>query len=118
MDQYLPTNLEKKSLHDLALIAHGNKSSRIVSLLLRRGKLHLNEIQKLVGGSKTATVEALEMLEKQKIIQSEWEMVTVGEKGPRPRLFAVRAFRINEGRQPVLAVYEPLFRVLAGTPSL
>jgi|ERR1043165_8646540 predicted transcriptional regulator len=105
--QYEPNKLETKELKNLSYILENKKAKSIISVLFDRQKLYLNQIQNLVGGSKTSTIQILKLLQNLNLITSNWEFERFSE-GIDTKVRAVRAFRIQENQIRFLEFYKPL----------
>jgi predicted transcriptional regulator len=106
---YAPRSLEEQALKGLSYVLESKKAKRILSILLEKKSLYLNEIQNKVGGSKTNTVEALKTLEKLRIVKSDWKIEQFEDKGG-PKTRAVKAFQITDNKYELLDFYEPILK--------
>jgi predicted transcriptional regulator len=111
MDYSIP-NLEDSQVNTIKFIMEHDKARKIVSLLLSKKKLYLNEIQEEVKGSKTSTVQMLKELEEFGVVESKREIKEFTHEG-RLQFRAVRAFTLNHLRKDFITYYSRLFKSYA-----
>lgn len=102
-------HLEDSEVNTLAFIMEHEKAKKIVSLLLSKNRLYLNEIQDEVKGSKTSTVQMLKELEEFGVIEDKREIKEMEYEG-KPQFRAVRVFALNHLRKEFIAYYSRLFK--------
>lgn len=109
MQQYSPHKLANNELKVILYLLKTPKAAKIMVTLCDKKSSYLNEIQKIVGGSKTNTVEIVKSLEELGIIKSEWKVEKV-EGNAIPKTRAIKTFRLSDDKQKLIEFYEPFFR--------
>lgn len=107
--EHVPGRLKESDLSVIIRVLGSKKASKVVAALCDNEKSDFDQIQDRVGGSKTSTLETLEMLEGLNIAKSEWELIDVGSKG-QPKRRAVKAFGLSGAKEGLVRFYEPFFR--------
>lgn len=107
--QHIPSNLAEHEIRVIRYLLKNPKAAKIIVALCDQKSSYLNEIQKVVEGSKTSTMEVIRALEGLKIIKGDWQISEVpGKGGPKTR--AIKAYKLNENKEKLIEFYEPLFR--------
>lgn len=107
--QYVPGRLNEQELKVIIYLLKNSKAAQIMVALCDKKSSYLNEIQSIVGGSKTSTIEVLKALEELKIITSQWQIEEIkGKGGPKSR--AIKSFKLSEDKEKLIEFYEPFFR--------
>lgn len=109
--QHIPSNLGDYETKVILYLFKNPKAARVIVALCDKRSSYLNEIQKVVEGSKTRTMEVVRALEGLKIIKGEWQISEISGKGG-PKTRAVRTYKLNESKEKLIEFYEPLFRKL------
>lgn len=109
--QYAPKKLKTGQLSVLMHIIRNRKAAKIVSVLCDKKGAYLNQIQKLVGGSKTHTIEILKSLEEIGIIKSKWEIGEFKGKGT-PKTRAIKSYKLSKDKEKLIDFYEPIFKMI------
>lgn len=107
--QYEPARLQLSERSVLVYILEHEKARKITALLSDKGQAYLNEIQEVVGGSKTSTIQIIKALEKYGIIKSAWE-IREFESRATPSSRAVKVFKLRSEKEGLLKYYEPLIK--------
>lgn len=109
--QYLPANLGEHQLNVIMYLIQTPKAAKIIVALCDKKSSYLNAIQKIVGGSKSNTVEIIKALEALKIIKSDWKVENLKSKAI-PKARAVKSFLLSDDKEKLIETYEPIFKKL------
>lgn len=107
--EYIPEKLKENELKVVLYLIRTPKAAKIMVILWDKKSSYLNKIQKIVGGSKSNTIETLKSLEELKIIKTKWTVTELkGRAVPKTR--AVKAFLLNDDKKKLIEFYEPFLR--------